>query len=305
MDELIKSIRVGTVNFFGIIIPGVLVMTMFIVGCLLPILMLGIDLGDLAIDWQSIYDSFSFLIVSILLIFAYVFGYILRLSSPDELDRISAIQVIKKEKAINPQFELDDGWPFDPENELDKYPYFGFRNYLEKRGYKHLTKKLVSWGSDDEVGNTWPDKNSKEKKVKITKRSKATINKMKMDIRRYCPELSVLIESKEGHIRLMAGTWAAFRFAMVPTLIAGIVMLITGVAISVFGPISRLHLSEHYYYFFAALCGVSLWIMWRSNRRITKLFHYRRVSELFHIVQSAYLAQQAAKKEAKKSKSSN
>ena len=39
-----------------------------------------------------------------------------------------------------------------------------------------------------------------------------------------------------------------------------------------------------------------LLIMLLSNIRIKKLFHYRRVSELFHIAQAAFLAEQVWQK---------
>jgi hypothetical protein len=42
-------------------------------------------------------------------------------------------------------------------------------------------------------------------------------------------------------------------------------------------------------------------VMAVSICRIKKLFHYRRVSELFHIVQAAYIAKQIAEKDEVKS----
>ncbi|HEX2998099.1 MAG TPA: hypothetical protein VHP14_24960, partial [Anaerolineales bacterium] len=118
-----------------------------------------------------------------------------------------------------------------------------------------------------------------------------------MKVRLQCPELSALIESKEGHIRLMAGTWAAFNFSIIPV---GLALAIVTAA-CFFHPWLKPH-TVGYYPFFCFININLLLIMMLSNIRIKQLFHYRRVSELFHIVQSAYLAQQLSQKNIDSSK---
>lgn len=293
MNELAKSIRFGTVDFFGIIIPGFLVISMYFIGCFTPILFFLVDVTHTEdIDWNAIYSNYWLLILLALIIFSYVLGYIIRLSSPDELDKESAKRVINSEIRKGVDIEKD-GWPYDLGNPMEKYPYSKFREYLIKRGHEHLTRELVTWSADEfpPPGATWPDEALDGKAISMTKRSKTTINKMKMCIRMHCPELSGLIESKEGHIRLMAGTWAAFKLSIAPVGLTLLLMVL----------ITLHHFLEWRFLFTATHDAYPLFVfaniillavmLWAKNR-IEKLFHYRRVSELFHIVQAAYFAQQ-------------
>jgi hypothetical protein len=293
MNDIVKTIRVGTVDFFGVIVPGILVIAMCGLGFLAPMLSLIMDVSDVPFDPSSVAPNVVIIAVISLVVFAYVLGYILRLSSPDELDRISARHVITEEKKMGTNLSADD-WPYNPEDRNDKYPYFNFRNYLIRRGHEHLTRELVTWGHDDDssAGKTWLDKGADKKPVKITKRSKSTVNKMKMSVRLHCPELNGLLESKEGHIRLMAGAWAAFSLSM---RFVGLSLVVLAVAVGVrySSPLffTRFSHQDYFVYIFIDLCLTA--VMYLSNRRIEKLFHYRRVSELFHIVQAAYFAKQA------------
>jgi len=330
MDELVKSIRVGTVSFFGIVVPGVCLITMLSVGTILPLIVLYVGVTGFSFPLKDIYDSFTLLILAILVIFSYIFGYILRLSSPDLLDRISAKKVINTEakkrylkfypklstrmkvakklswylkrntrKTATKKFYRQDGWPFRPENPMDKYPYLEFRDYLEKRGHFHLTKDIVTWGEN--VGENWSSEDLSENPIRITRRSKTTINKLKLKVRLYCPGISSLLEAKEGHIRLMAGIWAAFRFAMLPTFIIWIIFFVLGI-LELAGKIhisikNTFSMPEVDFFFVLSMIGLGvLLIMWLSNRRIKSLFHYRRVNELFHIVQAAFLAKEVEEK---------
>jgi hypothetical protein len=229
MNELIKSIRVGAVDFFGIIIPGILLIAMCALGFFMPLLLIIMDILGVAINWQEALSKNTTLIFSTLVIFSYVLGYILRLSSPDELDRESAKIVIKQEKKFNLNFD-EDGWPYDLGNSTEKYPYSKFRDYLQKRGHLELTEELVTWCPDRDFteGAVWDDVVHTDKSpIPKTKRSKSAINEMKIKVRVQCPELSALIESKEGHIRLMAGTWTAFKFSI--TLVMITFLIVTAV----------------------------------------------------------------------------
>jgi hypothetical protein len=300
MDELnnmVKSIRVGTVDFFGILLPGLLAVVVCAIGFFIPILMLILDFtGTATAHWMISDPTLIAFILFVLIVLAYVLGYILRLSSPDELDRISARYVTDREKKISKYF-YEDEWPYDFNDPLDKYPYFNFRNYLIRRGHIHLTEDLVTWGPDEKVmnGDTWAATGNSAKPITITKRSKSTVNKMKIDIRMYCPELVGLLESKEGHIRLMAGTWAAFKFSKRPVQITLLLVVLVALLFQRPGGLSSMWV-PHQNYFIYSFVVFTLWmVVYFSNRRIEKLFHYRRVSELFHIVQAAYIAQQKLK----------
>jgi hypothetical protein len=293
MNEMIKSIRVGTVDFFGILVPGLLAVVMCSIGFFIPLFLLILDLTRVHANGVVLDSTWVVFTLFVIVVFSYVLGYILRLSSPDELDKISARKVVARESKINDHFPMDE-WPFNPENPIDKYPYFNFRNYLIRRGHAHLTKDLVTWGSDEKAmnGELWPDKGKGGQPVKITKRSKSTVNKMKIDIRMYCPELTGLLEGKEGHIRLMAGTWAAFRFSKRAVGITLIILAFVALAFQSPGWLAYAWKPSQNYFIFLFV-SLTMWlILYFSNNRIEKLFHYRRASELFHIVQAAYIAQQ-------------
>jgi hypothetical protein len=300
MDELnnmVKSMRVGTVDFFGILLPGLLAVVVCAIGFFIPVLILILDFtGTVNAHWIVSDPTLIAFILFVLIVLSYILGYILRLSSPDELDRISAKYVIEREKKISKYF-LEDEWPYDFNDPLDKYPYFNFRNYLIRRGHTHLTKDLVTWGPDEKVmnGEIWPATGNNGKSIRITKRSKSTVNKMKIDIRIYCPELTGLLESKEGHIRLMAGTWAAFKFSKRPVQITLLIVVLVALLFQMPGWLSFMWRPHQNYFICSFVVFTLLMVVSYSNRRIEKLFHYRRVSELFHIVQAAYIAQQKRK----------
>jgi hypothetical protein len=158
MNEFSKSIWVGTVDFFGIIIPGLLIIVMCTLGFMIPIATIIQDLYGVQLDSLDIGTNSIWIMILPLVMFSYLFGYILRLSSPDVLDRKSAKKVIKRELAQAAQKGIpltvekwmeEDGWPFNPYNRADKYPYLGFKRFLKTRGHEDLIKKeLVSWGPD-------------------------------------------------------------------------------------------------------------------------------------------------------------
>jgi len=341
MNDISKSIRVGTVDFFGIMIPGIIVIAMCIIGFFVPIASIIMDLSHAQMASFAMDGNVVLLIGFLLVIFSYVLGYILRLSSPDILDRKSAIKVIRGEYAKSLQTDTPltirdrllsvkdtprafkkwvgsitlswrdirkwikkDGWPFDPSNPKDKYPYLHFRKYLEKRGHEQLARELATWEPEAEKTETVPppvdasELRPPKPSISVNKkqRSKSTINMMKMSIRLYCPELSSLVESKEAHIRLMAGTWTAFKFSQWPIWIALIFLAVASFAPQWVGSVLSTQLMEHNYLVYMFINLNLLLVIFFCNQRIEKLFHYRRVSELFHIVQAAHFAEQIKKR---------
>ena len=298
MNDMLKSIRVGAVDFFGILIPGLLLIVICGTGFFLPMFLLVLDLtGAGEVHWLILEPVWTGTALFVLIVLSYVLGYVLRLSSPDQLDRISAEYVLTKEREHNKYFDVD-AWPYDFQDPQDKYPYFNFRNYLVKRGHTHLTDELVTWGHDEKVmkGESWPDKARGGKSIKITKRSKSVINKMKIDVNIYCPALAGLLESKEGHIRLLAGVWEAFRFSKIFLRLSFPLVLLAALFFQFPGWWSSYNraLGINYFIYVFIISSLGLLVHYSGNR-IEKLFHYRRVNELFHIVQAAYIAQQFKK----------
>ena len=423
MNEIAKSIRVGTINFFGIVVPGLLMIFIIYIGCVMPItstialltyedpgnqektvttekqydasnaLEKTVEIETTVSDFESqtglkkLSTGYQFLDLVVLLVVSYVLGYILRLSSPDELDRISATKVLDEEKKYQEwkiiseyrkvvlkyaedvdkekipeerelykiltrsfsvwnilrkirkiwpfnrdngvffklseghelsenyvkeqigKFKDDDKWPFDPYNYFDKFPYFGFKAYLEQRKHDEKLVDCVDWGDNfkkieipDDVKakmdassekNKETTEDSQQGETTNKRRSKTHINQMKMNIRVYCPELIDSLESKEAHIRLMAGTWAAFKFSLRFVVSTGLLLIVVLFApLLIVAPQLEVPNNNGALIFFLVICVLLSIGMILSRQRIEKLFHYRRVSELFHIVQAAALAQE-------------
>jgi hypothetical protein len=114
---------------------------------------------------------------------------------------------------------------------------------------------------------------------------------MKMKIRLHCPQLSMLAESKEAHVRLMAGSWSAFRFSQWPIWLALVILALVEVNPAFLKSVLPMQSAIQDAPLFIFINLILLSIVYFCNRRIENLFHYRRVSELFHIVEAAYLAE--------------
>lgn len=316
MLELFRFFRLGIVNLVGVTLPGLLTIFFFGVGFILPLIILVFDLNqrfagvEQAAAWAmlgSLYSSNKGMITSLIVILAYIMGYIIRLSTPDELDRISAGRVLRRmgeelapetkealkkmpmtpddTESLSPQRVLEetdkglgreaivaaklDSWPYRGEK-TNKFPYYYFKQYLNSRGLAELAE-LVKWGHP-----------STEGEANTFKRSKTMINMMKLEVGLCSPELSSVIESNEAHVRLLSGTWQAItttrRF------------VVAGITISSLEFLTRFipgaHLSPPYpLYTLSIVAGCIIFVgMTWAKIRIEKLFHYQRVRELTHIV---------------------
>src|SRR5687768_9774353 len=113
MIEALRAIRVGAVNLFGIAIPGFLILFVSFGGFVIPLLMLawiggGAELPVLV----TVYNSNEALVWMLVVVFSYVAGYILRLSSPDDLDEVSGRKVLTKMKPKEREV-----WPYTGDEE--------------------------------------------------------------------------------------------------------------------------------------------------------------------------------------------
>jgi hypothetical protein len=204
----------------------------------------------------------------LVIILSYIIGYILRLSSPDDLDKISAKKVLKRLT-----LEEKEVWPYT-DKPYDKFPYFNFQKYLKARDLGHLLEH-VKWGDETE---------------ETKKRSKTVINIMKIDIMHNCSTLYSFVEANEAHIRLLSGTWLAIKNTKYFVLCGAIICALMSFYLYFDLTTKQLpaKLSIHSI-FFLVLIFLYLSMFW-AQRRIENLFHYRRVNELLCIVQSAYIA---------------
>jgi len=275
MTDLLRSFRLGTINLIGVTVPGIIVLLLIYFGFVEPLLLL---LQKLTTDTTSLIQIelpktqlFEIInptaVIIILLILAYIIGYIFRLSTPDDLDKISAKRVI--EKMGGTEMAKADHWPHhgEPDN---KFPYFHFNDYLKYRKHNELVK-YVKW-----------DKNC---------RSKTFVNKMKLITSIRSPHLSAIIESNEAHIRLLFGTWHASRLCL-PFVIIGFVTSLFGLIFFQYYSQSIMNTGELAFQFFVWLLVTIVMILGSLfiSNRIKNLFHYRRVRELFDIVACTHLA---------------
>lgn len=276
MNDALRSLRLGAVSLFGVAVPGFVLIFLAAIGLLVPCLAIALHVSN--VSWNAVagvVHADRWLVVGAALILSYVVGYILRLTSPDDLDKMSTEHVL----ANLPKEELSV-WPCRGDDG-DKFPYFHFRSYLEARGHDDLLEH-VPWGPD-------ADK-------KTTKRSKTVVHKMKLDIFLASPQLSDVVDSNEAHIRLMAGTWLAIR-TTTSFLIAGVVVALAGLVL-VHSPFLRSLISVPGVSVgeappYAALLVINAFLLasghW-ANKRIELLFHYRRINELVFITMAAHVA---------------
>lgn len=222
-------------------------------------------------------------VIAIVLILAYVVGYVFRLSTPDDLDEKSTKIVLAKmedDRTSVAQCATDnskqrksaaeeDHWPHRGEKG-NKFPYFHFKDYLYYREHHDLLDH-VKWSQE--------------------KRSKTFVNRMKLETALRCPQLSAVIESNEAHIRMLFGTWLACRLGrwFVPI---GLVASVIGCLWTWTHPVAE-NLGD------SLLLAYTLWVVITllvlggtlyAKDRIEGLFHYRRVRELFDVVVCYHLA---------------
>ncbi len=274
MTDILRSLRLGIINILGVTVPGLIVLFFVTIGFLAPCILLIRDLTTATIGplpsgvprlppIGTVEPASGTVVV---LLVAYIIGYVFRLSTPDDLDTRSANWVVLKKMQGVPN-AAKDAWPFRME-EGNKFPYFHFKEYLEKRNHKDFAQ-LVDWDKD--------------------KPSKTSVNRLKLETRARSPRLSALIESNEAHIRMLFGAWLAVR------LCRG--LLVIGFTCSTIGFVRSIVLADprHLLFAYSAWMVVTSAIVigaWLSARHIERLFHYRRVRELFDVVACAYFARE-------------
>lgn len=293
MIDILRFFRLGIINIMGITVPGLLLISLSVIGFFLPAGLVIVpysamlfgppdyEIGELVLTWFNSQGWFaSALILFFLLVFAYIVGYIIRLSSPDVLDLISAEKIVNK---MGIDALKEDHWPYrgDPK---DRFPYFHFKDYLTARGLPELAN-LVQWGNPE---SEEPGKG---------KRTKTQINMMKLEVANNSPELSATLEGNEAHVRLMFGTWSVIKIC-IPLIFVGIALNVLGLGFRLLGPKNLTYPNPPYavaiFYGLVLLVGM----YWASNR-IISLFHYQRVKELMFIVGCTYFSRKNAQENKK------
>src|SRR3954451_21455608 len=141
MLEFIRAFRLGVINLFGIAVPGFLVLFLPAMGLGLPLVAGAARLGGYSpATAAAVFVENKGVLVAVTIVLSYVAGYILRLISPDQLDKRSAqhaIRVMKEQSSVPKAVDEFAAWPCQDE-QTDKYPYLHLREYLTRRGLAYL-----------------------------------------------------------------------------------------------------------------------------------------------------------------------
>ena len=298
MKEILRFFSLGVINLLGIIFPGLMFIMLLVVTVVWPgatLLHKVIHIGpgsEILLGWTTLNEfpkGNSTLIIIVGFMLSYVLGYIIRLTTVDKLDKISAKKVIKqmgkdyKKNCPSAIAGIEDPeaaaireecWPYHG-GPSDKFPYLHLKSYLEKRGLTDISE-LVTWSS-------LPSPKDGEGFL----RSKKIINNYKIEIFYKSPQLSTIIESNEAHIRLTYGTWRVSKLFFWVALAALAVLLL---ALGLF----RLPLLQFSLIIFVELILAAL--LFYSKRKIEFQFHYQRIKELVQILVCTKLARESHEK---------
>lgn len=311
ISDFFKSLSLGLINILGIIFPGTIFILMFILIILIPTVFLIEHVNDLLgivkdsvekISYMELYKENRVFIIIFLILLSYALGYIIRLSTVDELDEKSAKHVLnrirldhEKEKGKNQnqdslsaeQLEQKDlaekeGWPFRLDSH-DKFPYFHFKDYLEKRGLYNQAQ-LVTWEKE-------PFPEGEEK----VQRSKAIINQYKIQVHHLSPELSAIIKANEAHIRLLFGIWSVNKMYKILNIVFGSICI----SITLLSLFDTMKLQFNIWAYVSLIQIIIFILINWSSHRIVKLFHYQRVKEITQILTCTHIAKSSASDENK------
>ena len=303
MIDVIRSFRLGIINLFGIVIPGVFLLATLLYGIFFPVLIVVAQLLDTVYLSETkdtptltylsqLFEANAVFIILGFLITAYIVGYLVRLMTVDQLDEVSARKIRDRpSKVAVDEARSGPGLYYDPDDKTDNYPYKRFRQSLEDRGMKKLAK-MVKWSPGIEMLNK-----SSETPEKLL--NKEHINMMKIEIAALKPELSAIIESNEAHIRLLNGIWYAIgktrKVIMVGVTFCTLVFVVGSIV--KFAPIASTLRSKPddlgqlplFLLYGIALLALWLGMQWVRNQ-IEILFHHLRYREVTQILMCAAMA---------------
>ena len=304
MTECLRFLRVGVINVLGVMVPGILLIFLLMVGFVFPVIIAALPLGqvtvgsDATVSWErvgAVWSANKALLLFLAAVMGYVAGYVVRLSTPDSLDRISADMVLRK---MDDEYSVDthvpgarerpsvaeacrcgtaaaaDHWPYrgEPGN---KFPYYHFKDYLLWRGLNECAG-FVAWASPEDAGSA--------------RRSKTHVHMMRLEVQAKSPELAGILESNEAHVRLMFGTWVAVKTCL-PFVILGAGICIVGLAVTRYAEVEV----SPPFVMALIVCSCLLVAMLWARTRIEHLFHYQRVRELLYIIGSIWCVRQLTK----------
>lgn len=266
------------IEFLGSLVPGLfaLFLSLIVIGIPLYVLCRALQSGKaLALFPDKIDFGFgAYGVTGILLVVAYVLGYIFYRQDPKVPDWRSARRVYKyvspsdrEHLAVQPrspsQMGRDDIHPNDAQ-----FPYFFLYEYLKGRGLDHLAEWIP-----------WRGKNSMTWKY----RTKMFINQIKIRLQFLVPEHCKDIVRNEAHVRLATSVWYATRWIRG---VSGLGVVILAIAFFISNSI------RFDFFFSVAICADVLTFMlcFFLKRQIENFIHYLRVREIVYVLETAHFA---------------
>jgi hypothetical protein len=176
MDELVKSFRLGVVQIFGIMVPGLVLLAS------LAYALLGGNHLDWGIDWKS----YRIEVAAGVMILSYLLGFIVRLIPMDSLDFFASLW-------LKLRLFVRRKWNRRPQG---FYPYRNLKDLLRADGLKGL-ESYVLWGPDKE------------------QEARSPVNALKLLVANESQVLASALASSEANIRMMFGFFVAGTVALV------------------------------------------------------------------------------------------
>ena len=265
------------VDFFGILVPGLLFIIFSLLALGWPILIFSEEVYEflfkvpVELDILSIINSFSTVtsigFIILILMISYVVGTIFFRRDPKLPDKMSYEKYVKPYQIKDPS-----SWVVREDKDgLDiQYPYRYLYEYLERRNLIHLAK-LVPWKGTEP--NTY------------SRRTKIFINMLKTRFEFYYPDKSGSIIKNEAQIRLMSSLWYLTNSLIIFGFI-GISFLLIMLFLSLF---NFLFLSPNAVFSFIITVFVIV-NSYLAKMNIQKFFHYMRVREIVIVLENIYVA---------------
>ncbi len=223
--------RVGVVDFFGILCPGVLLMINILV------FLFALDLlEDTLLEGLKEFDEIFLLLL--VFVICYLFGFVLRLISPDKVDKVAywygrirhfrkRSKLVKKLPIKGPsEKEEESGEKKKPKNllEAEYKRRFGINESLPPFFWK-IEPYPYYWGMMELYRGAIPHKNEHLKKILGDKGSfrKGTLNYWKILVLRSDANLATIVIQAEAFVRFMSGSF----WALLIGFFAGFVYIVT------------------------------------------------------------------------------
>lgn len=214
-------------------------------------------------------------VVGILIVAAYVLGFIFYRQDPKLPDWKSASRVYRGvapgergRLAVQPTSRVPEGDDRIHPNDA-QFPYFYLHEYLVGRGLDHLAA-WVPWRGKDE--STWKY------------RTKMFINLLKIRLQYTVPERCKDIVRNEAHVRLATSVWYATRW-LAGVSVLGLLMSAAAVGIT---PLAR---SDSFLSAAVTADVLTLIFALIVKTQIERFIHYLRVREIVYVLETAHFAQ--------------